>query len=267
MITPIIISKPSTSNVDFRNTSGSYYDMIITISNNIVNQSITIYDTEGNLITKNPVIFTVNGRMVLKDVRIGTIEFSDTNSYNIYISYVVKRESSGIPYIELQYSNYISNQTKIFDTSLSGTGLSILMSDILANSQGKLRYISIYWIAAATQTDNFTIYKSIYDSSFETLDGGSYVYPNSLVYNGSIDVTESDIYGLVIAPSSANASNVGSSKATIGDVNTLAANWSFANCNPITLSPYDKLNFSTNETNGLDVYLSFEVSSSQEDYL
>ena len=117
-LNPKIKITASTSIVNFMNISNSYYDMIISIQNSAVNQSVTMKDTEGNDITEQPVVLTTSVKIILKDVKIGSILFSDTNSYNIIISYIVKREASGIPYIDFDYSTgnqNINSTRKIYD--------------------------------------------------------------------------------------------------------------------------------------------------------
>ena len=105
MQNPKVKTVNSTSTVTFRNTSGSYYDMIISVQNQTIDQSINITDTEGNLVTENPIVLTVPAKVILKDVQVGTITFSDSNSYSIIISYLVKESASGIPYIDVDYQN------------------------------------------------------------------------------------------------------------------------------------------------------------------
>ena len=79
MQNPKVKTVNSTSTVTFRNTSGSYYDMIISVQNQTIDQSINITDTQGNLITENPIVLTVPAKVILKDVQVGTISFSDAN--------------------------------------------------------------------------------------------------------------------------------------------------------------------------------------------
>ena len=111
MQNPKVKTVNSTSTVTFRNTSGSYYDMIISVQNQTIDQSISITDTQGNLITENPIVLTVPVKVILKDVQLGTITFSDSNSYSIIISYLVKESANGIPYVDIDYQNgYIYTQ-------------------------------------------------------------------------------------------------------------------------------------------------------------
>ena len=85
-LNPKIKITASTSIINFMNISNSYYDMIISIQNSAVNQSVTMKDTEGNDITEQPVVLTTSVKIILKDVKIGSILFYDTTSYNIIIS-------------------------------------------------------------------------------------------------------------------------------------------------------------------------------------
>ena len=111
MQNPKVKTVNSTSTVTFRNTSGSDYDMIISVQNQTIDQSISITDTQGNLITEHPIVLTVPAKVIVKDVQVGTITFSDTNSYSIIISYLVKESANGIPYMDIDYQNgYIYTQ-------------------------------------------------------------------------------------------------------------------------------------------------------------
>ena len=191
MINPRVKTVSSTSSVDFRNTSGAFYDMIISIQNQTINQSITILDTEGNEITEQPIVLTVPAKVILKDVKIGSISFSDSNSYSVIISYVVKESSSGIPYIDIDYQNgYIYVQE---------TGIPNLVTDSFVGSTGYttgppsgkkwiLRSLILQWKAAATTTDypQIQIFPSSTSSQF------AHVALN--LYFDSLAVTENDDY-------------------------------------------------------------------------
>lgn len=196
MINPRVKTTGSTSTVTFRNTSGSYYDMILLVLNNSVNQSITITDTEGNLITENPIVVTVPAKVILKDIQVGQITFSDSNSYNVVISYVVKETASGIPYVDIDYeTGYTYVQTvgtpKVyFEATNSGNS----GYDISPPSGKKwlIHSIVMYWEAAATQTD-------IAGVQIEATSTGSELatpwYNYALfAYYQSISVTASDKY-------------------------------------------------------------------------
>ena len=154
---PKVKTVNSTSTVTFRNTSGSFYDMIISVQNQTIDQSISITDTQGNLITENPIVLTVPAKVILKDVQVGTITFSDVNSYSIIISYLVKESANGIPYVDVDYQNgYIYTQETGAPVTETQTGDLIGFSPP-ANKKWILRSIMITWTAAATQTDNIEV--------------------------------------------------------------------------------------------------------------
>ena len=191
MINPRVKTVSSTSSVDFRNTSGAYYDMIISVQNQTIDQSINITDTEGNLITEQPITLTVPAKVILKDVKIGTLSFSDSNSYNIIISYIVKDVSSGIPYVDIDYQNgYIYSQETGVPTVLTKTFVGDVAYEISAPSGKKwiLRSLTLTWQAAATQTDYPQI--QIYPKGLsDTVQSGAL----NLLYT-SLDVTEGYTY-------------------------------------------------------------------------
>ena len=198
MQNPKVKTVSSTSTVTFRNTSGSYYDMIISVQNQTISQSISITDTQGNLITENPIVLTVPAKVILKDVQVGTITFSDTNSYSIIISYLVKESANGIPYVDIDYQNgYIYTQE-------TGTP-SVLTENFKADDgytisppSGKkwiLRSLAVIWTAGATQTDYPQV--QIYPSS--TINA-QFVVGLLNLYFGSLSVTAGDPYALDLAP-------------------------------------------------------------------
>ncbi|MBX8642791.1 MAG: hypothetical protein KIY10_09470 [Thermoplasmata archaeon] len=156
MFNPKVKTTSSTSTVSFRNTQGSYYDMIISIQNQTIDQSISITDTEGNNVTENPIALSVPAKVILKDVQVGTITFSDSNSYNVIISYIVKKESSGIPYIDIDYqSGFIYTQETGTPVTVSNTftgDVGITMSPP-SGKKWILRSIVMRWQAGATGTD------------------------------------------------------------------------------------------------------------------
>ena len=189
MQNPKVKTVNSTSTVTFRNTSGSYYDMIISVQNQTIDQSISITDTQGNLITENPIVLTVPAKVILKDVQIGTITFSDANSYSIIISYLVKESANGIPYVDIDYQNgYIYTQETGEPTLITKTGDELSFSPP-ANKKWILRSIMITWTAAATQTDNIEV--SIIPTS---LPGPGL----DLLYT-ALDVTANDNYSVDLA--------------------------------------------------------------------
>lgn len=194
----------STSDVDFRNTSNGYYDMIIMIQNTLVSQTINITDVEGNLITEQPMILTNSGKIIIKDIKIGSISFSDTNSYNIIISYIIKSEPSGIPYIDIDYS---TGNISVADSALSLKSVSssfvnsILYSlPVPSGKIWKIRSIAMEYKASVTQTNYWEI---------------SIIPPTALAdYNSvyalllpTIDATEGDIYSLLLSTSSPDQSS------------------------------------------------------------
>ena len=200
MINPRVKTVSSTSSVDFRNTSGAYYDMIISVQNQTIDQSINITDTEGNLITEQPIVLTVPAKVILKDCKVGTLSFSDSNAYNIIISYIVKDVSSGIPYVDIDYQNgYIYSQETGEPSVQSFTGNDFTMSPP-AGKKWILRSILMEWTAAATQSD----YPQV-----EIIPTAAYTYRGmalNLYYN-DLSVTEGDNYIVDLAKYVSSRSN------------------------------------------------------------
>ena len=241
MINPRVKTVSSTSSVDFRNTSGAFYDMIISIQNQTIDQSLTITDTEGNLITEQPITLTVPAKVILKDVKVGTLSFSDTNSYNIIISYIVKETVSGIPYVDIDYQNgYIYSQETGEPSVQSFTGSQKTFS--ISPPSGKkwiLRSIIMEWTAAATQTDYPQVeiipssladdagYKatvlnlafidlSVTAGDDYAVDLAEYVQSRSSAYVGEAYVSEVAVpNGFVLYPNEVLSAYVGDETATI----------------------------------------------------
>ena len=192
MQNPKVKTVNSTATVTFRNTSGSYYDMIISVQNQTIEQSISITDTQGNLITENPIVLTVPAKVILKDVQVGTITFSDANSYSIIISYLVKESANGIPYVDIDYQNgYIYTQEtgaplEIKETFTAKTGYAFIPP---SGKKWILRSLTVIWTAAATQTD----YPQVQIYPHETFAGVLNLYYSSL------SVTAGDNYALDLA--------------------------------------------------------------------
>ena len=192
MQNPKVKTVNSTSTVTFRNTSGSYYDMIISVQNQTIEQSISITDTQGNLITENPIVLTVPAKVILKDVQVGTISFSDANSYSIIISYLVKESANGIPYVDIDYQNgyiYTQETGAPTETTVSFTASGGHAFIPPTGKKWILRSLVISWQAAATQTDYPTVQ----------------IYPEKTIagvlnlYYGSLSVTAGDNYALDLA--------------------------------------------------------------------
>ena len=153
-LTTKIKTTPSTSTVTFTNISGSYYDMIISIQSTTINQTISMKDTEGNDITEQPIILTRSVKIILKDQKIGSMSFSDANSYTIIISYSVKREASGIPYIDFDYStantyNQIVNNPNIYVNSFKSQ---TVLTPVPQGKMWKIKSISLSFEASTTAT-------------------------------------------------------------------------------------------------------------------
>ena len=216
MQNPKVKTVSSTATVTFRNTSGSYYDMIISVQNQTIDQSINITDTQGNLITENPIVLTVPAKVILKDVQVGTITFSDSNSYSIIISYLVKESASGIPYIDVDYQNgYIYTQEVGTPQLIKATTNTIYTVSPPAGKKWLLRSISLGWTAAATQNDYPVIeivpnnepnalntdlnlfYGTIAVTAGDDylVDVARYVQTRSAVNIGQTNVTEQTVYG------------------------------------------------------------------------
>ena len=209
MINPRVKTVSSTSSVDFRNTSGAYYDMIISVQNQAINQSINITDTEGNLITEQPVVLTTSVKIILKDVKIGSILFSDTNSYNIIISYIVKREASGIPYIDFDYSTgnqNINSTRKIYDfysySSGSFNSTTFTASDFVPN--GYIAHILGIFFEWGAGTTNSSTHIGL------ELNVNNLGNPYLIGYT-TMDITDGDLYNCAIGESITSNTPIASS--------------------------------------------------------
>ena len=224
-LNPKIKITASTSIVNFMNISNSYYDMIISIQNSAVNQSVTMKDTEGNDITEQPVVLTTSVKIILKDVKIGSILFSDTNSYNIIISYIVKREASGIPYIDFDYSTgnqNINSTRKIYDfysySSGSFNSTTFAASDFVPNGYiAHILGIFFEWSAGTTNsTTEIGLYLQVNSSAKSFLVG----YTN-------MNITSGDTYACAIGESIATntpASGTGYALSGLININNLILN-------------------------------------------
>lgn len=197
MINPRVKTVSSTSNVDFRNTSNGYYDMIIMVQNTLVSQSINITDTEGNSITEEPIVLNNSAKIILKDIKIGSISFSDTNSYNIIISYTVKTELSGIPYIDIDYSTgnieVSGTTTKLSTYQNTFTALSITENPVPPGKLWKIKSIAMQFVASATATYKFKI-ANIPPTNITNSNFAAYS-----IFDVSVDVTEGDIYSILLS--------------------------------------------------------------------
>ena len=196
MQNPKVKTVNSTSTVTFRTTSGSFYDMIISVQNQTISQSISITDTQGNLITENPIVLTVPAKVILKDVQVGTITFSDANSYSIIISYLVKESANGIPYVDIDYQNgYIYTQETGTPTTITHTfSQPAYVISPPADKKWLLRSITLTWTAAATTTD----YPHIQIYPTNTIASGFQPDVLNLYFDG-ISVTAGDEYALDLA--------------------------------------------------------------------
>ena len=198
-LNPKIKITASTSIVNFMNISNSYYDMIISIQNYAVNQSVTMKDTEGNDITEQPVVLTTSVKIILKDVKIGSILFSDTTSYNIIISYIVKREASGIPFIDFDYSTgnqNINSTRKIYDfysySSGSFNSTTFAASDFVPNGYiAHILGIFFGWIAGTTNSSTHIGLE---------LNVNNLGNPYLIGYT-TMDITDGDLYNCAIGES------------------------------------------------------------------
>ena len=209
MINPRVKTVSSTSSVDFRNTYGAFYDMIISVQNQAIDQSINITDTEGNLITEQPVVLTTSVKIILKDVKIGSILFSDTNSYNIIISYIVKREASGIPYIDFDYSTgnqNINSIRKIYDfysySSGSFNSTTFAASDFVPN--GYIAHILGIFFEWSAGTTNSSTHIGL-ELNVNNL-GNQY-----LIGYTTMDITDGDLYNCAIGESITSNTPIASS--------------------------------------------------------
>ena len=238
MINPRVKTVSSTSSVDFRNTSGAFYDMIISVQNQTIDQSINITDTEGNLITEQPIVLAVPAKVILKDVKVGTLSFSDSNAYNIIISYIVKDVSSGIPYVDIDYQNGYTYSQETGEPDVAtyeGTG-----SFTISPPSGKkwiLRSLILEWTAAATQTDypqiqiipsatgilhkssilNLAfIVLSVTEGDAYAVDLAEYVQSRSSEFIGTAYVSEVTVSnGFILYPNEVLSAYVGSETATV----------------------------------------------------
>ena len=208
-LNPKIKITASTSIVNFMNISNSYYDMIISIQNSAVNQSVTMKDTEGNDITEQPVVLTTSVKIILKDVKIGSILFSDTNSYNIIISYIVKREASGIPYIDFDYSTgnqNINSTRKIYDfysySSGSFNSTTFSASDFVPN--GYIAHILGIFFEWSAGTTNSSTHIGL------ELNVNNLGNPYLIGYT-TMDITGGDLYNCAIGESITSNTPIASS--------------------------------------------------------
>jgi len=183
---------PSTSTINFNNTSHAYYDMIITIQNISISQAINIYDVEGNIINDKPLTFNYPIKIILKNVALGSISFSDINVYDVILSYVIKSNPEGVPYIDFItetsvhptipvnsfYQTEFSLQTTIdFSTLLANAGITN------KNSIISIQSIVYYYTASATNS---------YENTLAVLNTGT----NTAAYidNFNTSVTSGDVW-------------------------------------------------------------------------
>jgi hypothetical protein len=185
----------STSTVPFNNTANAYYDMIITVQNISISQTINIYDVEGNLINDIPLAFYYPIKIVLKDVPLGSITFEDVNVYNVIISYVIKSNPDGIPYIDFD------NETSVH------AAITTVNSEYQASIYPPVRidYLTLLDNADATNTNSVISIKSIYYQYNASVTG---TYDNIIgIYDGfytnltdffSVSVTSGNTYNVSI---------------------------------------------------------------------
>jgi hypothetical protein len=184
----------STSTVDFNNTSHAFYDMIITIQNVSVSQTVNIYDVEGNLINDQPLAFYYPIKIVLKDVPLGSITFEDVNVYNVILSYVIKSNPDGISYIDFINETSVHPSVSIhsgYQETFTG-GTFIEYSTLLAN-------------AGVSDTNSVILIKSIY-YYYTASTSGTYVNEVSvpeglnqkIIDYFSVPVTSGDSYTISI---------------------------------------------------------------------
>jgi hypothetical protein len=189
----------STSTVNFNNTSHAYYDMIITIQNVPISQSVSIYDVEGNIINDKPLTFNYPVKIILKDVPLGSISFQDVNVYSVILSYVIKSQPKGIPYIDFiietsihppipinssYYTEFTSDISIDFSTLLANAGITDENSIISIQSIGYsytssttgtyTNYLQVNSSTTSITIDNF-------NSSVTSGDGYSFTF-NSSIY-------------------------------------------------------------------------------------
>lgn len=199
----------STSTVTFTNISGSYYDMIINIQSTTINQSIIIKDTEGNDITEQPIVLTRSVKIILKDQKIGYISFADTNSYTIIISYSVKREASGIPYIDFDYStsNVYSQNIKKPATYQQTFTKDTTITPIPSGKMWKIKSIAMAFKSSTTET-NYIAISIIPPNNFvgpsTDLVTATNVY--TILFDG-VSVTSGDIYSVLLSTITINKSS------------------------------------------------------------
>jgi len=204
---------PSTSTVNFNNTSHAYYDMIITIQNISISQAINIYDVEGNIINDKPLTFNYPIKIILKNVALGSISFSDINVYDVILSYVIKSNSEGIPYIDFD------NETSVHPVTSTGavyipengfTGnITIDYSTLLANANITNPYSliliqSIYYSYTSSTTGTYTnmigiVYSLQSGSIYSFEPSGEDI--SALIDSFNTSVTSGDLYAVNLSQS------------------------------------------------------------------
>jgi hypothetical protein len=152
----------STSIVPFNNTSNAFYDMIITIQNISISQTISIYDVEGNLINDKPLYFDYPVKIIIKDVPIGSISFEDVNVYDVILSYVIKSQPEGIPYIDFITETSIhppipvnSFYNTTFTSSIFIDFSTLLENAGVTNINSVISIQSIYYFYTASATGSY----------------------------------------------------------------------------------------------------------------
>ncbi len=180
----------STSNVIFTNTERGFYDMIISIQNSLVNQTINIYDTEGNLVTEDPIPLNQSAKIIIKDVKIGKISFSDPNSYLIVISYTVKVTASGIPYIDIDYASANTVLSSAVEQQNIWQPLDNVSSiPVPSGKKWIIKSVQVYWTASETATQYV---------QFGLIPNGELVIPGSYtLIQQSISATSGDTYSAI----------------------------------------------------------------------
>ena len=191
----------STSKVDFQNVSRSFYDMIIMIQNPSVDQTINFVDIEGNQINDQPIILSQSCKIILKNQQIGSLTFSDSNIYNIIISYSVRRESLGIPYIDIDYAsaNVFTQNLKKPSTYQNTFKDYVLISPVPAGKAWKIKSIAMLFEASATQTD----YLAVAIIPPNNINGQYGLVANDentyQIYADSLAATSGDDYSLLLS--------------------------------------------------------------------
>lgn len=200
---------PSTSTVNFNNTAHAFYDMIITVQSISISQTINIYDVEGNLINDKPLYFNYPIKIILKDVALGSISFSDVNNYNVILSYVIKSSPEGITYIDF------INETSVHPVISTGavyipengfTGnITIDYSTLLSNANVTNPYSliliqAIYYSYTSSTTGTYTnmigIDYSNYSGSIYSFEPtGEGTFPG-LIGSFNTSVTSGDLYAV-----------------------------------------------------------------------